>query len=108
MTKVCIWRKDNKATAFEAYGHAGYAKAGIDVVCSAISILVSNTINSLELLCHEKIDVTVDEESGLMRCVFKDVPSDSSQLLVDSMLLGLRQIQDEYGNKYIDIRLEEV
>ena len=74
----------------------------------AISILVSNTINSLEVLCNEKTDVTIDEKIGLIRCVFKNTPSEKSQLIVDSMLLGLKQIQDEYGNKYIDIRFEEV
>ena len=52
--------------------------------------------------------MTIDEKSGLIRCVFKNIPSEKSQLIVDSMILGLKQIQDEYGNKYIDIRFEEV
>ena len=108
MTKVCIWQDNGKTKAFEACGHAGYARSGIDVVCSAITILVSNAVNSLEVLCHEKTDVTVDEKIGLIRCVFKNEPSEQSQLIVDSMILGLKQIQDEYGNKYIDIRFEEV
>ena len=108
MTTVRIWQSENRTKAFEASGHAGDARSGIDIVCSAISILVSNTINSLEVLCNEKTDVTIDEKSGLIRCVFKNIPSEKSQLIVDSMILGLKQIQDEYGNKYIDIRFEEV
>jgi len=59
-------------------------------------------------LCEEKTDVTVDEKIGMIRCVFKNTPSEKSQLLVDSMILGLKQIQEEYGNKYIDIIFEEV
>ena len=57
---------------------------------------------------QKKTDVTVDEKTGLIRCVFRDTPSERSQLLVNSMVLGLRQIQEEYGKKYIDIRFEEV
>lgn len=108
MTTVRIWQDKNKTKAFEAYGHSGYSFSGTDIVCAAISILVSNTINSLEVLCKEKMNVETDEKKGLMRCVFLQVPSDKSQLLVDSMVLGLQQIHEEYGNKYIDIIFEEV
>ena len=108
MTTVRIWQSEDKTKAFEACGHAGYARRGIDIVCSAITTLITTTINSIEKLCEEKTDVTVDEKIGMIRCVFKDTPSERSQLLVDSMILGLKQIQEEYGNKYIDIIFEEV
>ena len=46
MTTVRIWQDRNKTKAFEAFGHSGYSVSGTDIVCAAISILVSNTINS--------------------------------------------------------------
>ena len=108
MTTISIWKNDKGLKAFEAYGHANYSKFGKDIVCSAISILLINTINSIENFTSDIIDVTTDEKSGLIRCVFEKVPSKESDLLVKSMILGLKQIQNEYGKKFIDINYEEV
>ena len=108
MTTIRIWKKDNNISAVEAYGHAGYAKFGKDIVCSAISILMTNTVNSIESLTDDKIVITADDKTGLIRFVFEGTPSEASILLVKSLLLGLKQIQAEYGNKFIDIIYEEV
>ena len=109
MTTVRIWKnRDNIITAFELYGHAKYARLGKDIVCAAISILATNTINSIEELTEDKTNVASDEKSGMIRCVFNNTPSDKSILLVDSMIIGLKQIQKEYGNKFIEIIFEEV
>ena len=45
-------------------GHAGFDQSGRDIVCAAISILVINTINSIEELAAEKIIVDADEKAG--------------------------------------------
>ena len=108
MTTVRIWRQNNTTKAFEAYGHARFAKFGKDIVCSAISILMVNTVNSIENFTEDKINVTSDEKTGLIRCVFQNTPSAESELLINSLLLGLKQIQKNYGNKFIDIIIEEV
>jgi len=108
MTTVRIWKQENSTKAFEAYGHAGYARLGKDIVCSAISILMTNTVNSIENFTSDSITVTSDEKTGLIRCVFSNTPSDKSELLIKSLVLGLKQIQENYGNKFIDIIIEEV
>ncbi len=108
MTTVSIWRKNDSTKAFEACGHAGYARIGKDIVCSAISILMINTINSIDEFTEDRIEVTSDEKTGLIRCVFSDTASADSELLIKSLVLGLKQIQNEYGNKFIDINYEEV
>lgn len=108
MTTVRIWKKDNSINAVEAYGHAGYARFGKDIVCAAISVLMTNTVNSIDSLTEDKIVVTADEKTGLIRFVFEGIPSNDSELLVKSLILGLKQIQSEYGNKFIDIIYEEV
>ena len=94
--------------SFEVSGHAMYAEFGKDIVCSAISVLATTTVNSIESLTDDKIDVSSDPKIGLIRCVFKNVPSNEANLLVNSMIIGLTQIQQEYGNKFIEIIFEEV
>ena len=110
MTTVRIWKsnEDNCYKAFEYYGHAGYARHGKDIVCAALSILAFTTIESLEKLGGDKISYDSDEKIGLIRCTFCDKPSDASNILIDSMIIGLRQIQEQYGNKFIEIIFEEV
>ena len=110
MTTVRIFESKTEGTyrAFEFYGHAGYARQGKDIVCSALSILAYTTVEAIENIVGEDIVVDSDEKSGLIRCTFSGKPSEESVLLVDSMLLGVKKIRDEYGKKFIDIIIEEV
>ena len=78
-------------------GHAGYADYGKDIVCASISCLVINTINSLDELVHEKMEITTEESL-----------SDQGKLLMDSLILGLQNIVSDYGKKYLELKFKEV
>ena len=108
MTSITVIKEDNRILAFTCNGHAGYANASEDIVCAAISILVINTINSIEALTRTKPIVEVKQESGYIHCSFEDDITDDAALLLDAMLLGLSQIQEQYGTKYIDVKIKEV
>jgi hypothetical protein len=79
-------------------GHAGFDQSGRDIVCAAISILVINTINSIEELAAEKIIVDADEKAGTIECHFPNEINEKATLLMDSMVLGLKGIEHDYGN----------
>ena len=89
-------------------GHAGFADAGSDVVCSAISMLVINTINSLDELVKAPMQVDSDEESGLIDCQFTENLNEGGRLLMDSMILGLKGVVSQYGSKYLKLKFKEV
>lgn len=110
MTKVTIHKnRSGDYLGFTCEGHAGYAKRGEDIVCAAISVLVINTINSLEELTKEPMQVETDKEAGKICCIFKEHPlRETSLVLMDSMTLGLQQIQSQYGNKHCKLTVEEV
>ena len=42
MTKVTIFKQQGLYKGFEVSGHSGYADAGEDIVCAAISALTIN------------------------------------------------------------------
>lgn len=110
MTKVTIY-KNQSGDYLELIceGHAGYAKRGEDIVCAAISVLVINTINSLEELTKEPIQVETDEAAGMIRCTFHQHPlKETSRVLMDSLTLGLQRIQAQYGRKHCKLTVEEV
>lgn len=89
-------------------GHSGFAESGKDIVCASISILVINTINSLEELAAEDMETTTNEETGFIDCRFHSDLSEKGVLLIDSMILGLSGIAVQYGRKYLVIKFEEV
>ena len=94
---------------FTCDGHAGYANYGEDIVCASISVLVINTINSLEQIAGEQMQVETDEDAGLIRCSFVNQPlKETSRALMDSLVLGLSQIEKQYGKKHCKLTFEEV
>ena len=109
MTHVSIIKSRNgEYKGFNCIGHSGYANSGEDIVCAAISVLVINTINSLEQLAGEKFKLVIDSEDGLIDCRFEYKINEKSKLLLDSMILGLQEIKKQYGKTFIDLTFEEV
>ncbi len=105
MISVKIYKtEDNNIRGFKCLGHAGYAEHGEDIVCAAVSMLVINTLNSLEKFVPEdKFTVNTDEEQGLIECLFNDKPSEKAKLLLDSMLLGLKSVEENYQGKFLKL-----
>ena len=89
-------------------GHAGYADAGNDIVCSAVSMLVINTLNSLEKLTDTQMEVVSNEDKGRIHCQFTKSPDKSGTLLLDSMVLGLQNVVEQYDKKYLKLKFKEV
>ena len=51
MIKITIYQNQSgKYERLHCIGHAGFAKAGEDIVCAGISALVINTLNAIEKL----------------------------------------------------------
>lgn len=108
MTTVWMKKKQDRYCGFLVTGHAGYADSGSDIVCSAISALVITAINAMEKLAGEAMDVKADEKSGRIEVVFLRPASEASQLILDTMVLGLTDIQEQYGSQYLKLKFEEV
>lgn len=110
MTTVVIC-KDHRGAyrGFYCMGHAGYAKkGGADVLCAAISALTIGTINSLEELAGERLKIVQEEGTGFLKCDFESVLQEKSSFLMDSMVFSLENISREYGDRYLQVKFEEV
>ena len=108
MTSITVIKEEGRIQAFTCNGHAGYANASEDIVCAVISMLVINTINSIEALTKTVPLVETDQKSGYIHCSFEDDITNDAALLLDAMILGLSQIKEQYGTKYIDVKIKEV
>ncbi len=111
MTTVIIRKSaQNEYKSFTCMGHAGYKRFFFekDLVCCAVSVLVINTINSLEEIAKEEMEVTENKETGFIHCVFQNPISEEGTLFMDSFVLGLSYIEKQYGTKYFKLKFEEV
>ena len=108
MIRFKVWRSADQYKGFETSGHAGYAEDGDDIICSAVSVLTINTINSIEEFTEDAYQVEQAEDGGYLRVLFPEDLSDRAGLLMDSLILGIKSIQADYGNDYITLLSEEV
>lgn len=111
MIRVNVFRnKTGDICGFRLKGHADFAEAGSDIVCSAVSVLTINTINCIELFTKAKFECKTDENKGgylsFALSETKEGRADKdAQLLLKTMLNGLSDIEKEYG-LYISINEE--
>jgi uncharacterized protein YsxB (DUF464 family) len=114
MTHATLYKSslNGEILGFRVEGHAGYANAGSDIVCASISILVINTINTIDLYCGCKFTTDVDEKAGLIEFKLnpfeKDLKvSNEVRVLLNGLELGLCQVAKE-NPKSLTITVEEV
>ena len=101
MIKALVSKKDGKYCDFSCSGHAGFGYRGNDVICAAVSMLVINTANAIEKLTD--CDFQATDEGNVIKFIFNSLPDDKATLLMDSLVLGLEEIQKEYGKKYLEL-----
>ena len=95
----------------EMEGHAGLAEdyqEGQELVCAAVSALTLNMANSVEHFTEDPFQAHEDQEKGGFYFRFSSRISSESELLMNSFVFGLLNIEESYGEPYIKIRIKEV
>ena len=109
MIQMTIYRNRNKQyIGFDCMGHAGFAKAGEDIVCAGVSALVLNTVKSIACYTEEPFSADPDEEIGKVCIRFHAPAGHDAELLMKSLTLGLTGIREQYGAKYMTLNFKEV
>lgn len=97
--------KKNEVYGFELLGHAEYKDSGEDIICSAVSLLAINTVNAIEKFTEDDIQYEVNEEQGyILFSVTTEQITEQSAVLLKALQLGLNNIEQEYGKKYIHVK----
>ncbi len=107
MIQILIFKHNNEYSQLKAFGHAEFDDYGKDIVCSAVSVLIINTANSLERFTDDLI-LAETHEDGTTEILLKEHPSKEAVLLMNSLILGLEGIQNQYGKKYLSVDYKEV
>ncbi len=111
MTTVTFLTEESRIIGFEVSGHSGYADAGEDIVCAAITSavrLVEATVNDVMGLCAA-VKVNEREASIALRLpggLASDAES-TCQNLLTGLMVYLAQLHDEYPDN-IEVILDHL
>ena len=106
MITITLYKHQGQYQGFQSQGHADYAEEGYDIICAGVSALTVNAVNSIEHFTQDAI--AVREDDGYVELILEGTCSKETSLLLDSMVLGLENIRETYGRKYLKIVLKEV
>lgn len=102
--------RDLALVAYEIEGHADSAPYGEDLVCAATTALAYSCLTALDDILNIELKYLIYD--GYVRVeVDKLDELDSQQiekvnLLIESLFLGLRQINESYNKKYLSLHTE--
>ena len=102
MTSVTFLTEESRIIGFDAIGHSGFADAGEDIVCAAITSavrLVDATVNEVMGLCAS---VKVDEENGAIAFRLPGGLSQTAESTCQALLAGLMVYLTELHDEYPD------
>ena len=107
MTRCEFFTEEDRITGFSISGHSGYAEAGSDIVCAAISAVVTMAEATINDVCGAKAKVRVGEDEA--RITLKLPKScdeeESVQAVLTGMMLTLCSLRDDYPD-YIEVVME--
>ena len=104
MTRCEFFRENERITGFSVSGHSGYAEAGSDIVCAAISAVVTMAEATINDVCGAKAKVRVkDEQARITRTLPVSCDEEETvQAVLAGMMITLAGMRDDYPD-YIEV-----
>ena len=104
MTRCEFFRENERITGFSISGHSGYAEAGQDIVCAAISAAVSMAECTINDVCGGKAKVRVKEADARITLTLPATceEEESIQSVLAGLMLYLISLRDDYSD-YIEV-----
>ena len=104
MTKCEFFRDHERITGFSVSGHSGYAEAGSDIVCAAITAAVAMAETTINDVCGGKAKVRVKEADARITLTLPATcdEEEAIQTVLAGMMLYLCSLRDDYPD-YIEV-----
>jgi len=99
MTRVTVEYEGDRVRRIECAGHAGNAESGVNIVCAAVSVLMTTCANALEQLAGLADAASVDEKRAMIAVELPDALGKGerdAQTILRTTVLGLTDISHEY------------
>ena len=104
MTRCEFFTEDERITGFSVSGHSGYAEAGSDIVCAAVSAVVTMAEATINDVCGAKAKVRVKNEDARVTLTLPAScdEEEAVQAVLAGMMLTLCSLRDDYPD-YIEV-----
>ena len=104
MTRCEFFMEDDRITGFSVSGHSGYAEAGTDIVCAAISAVVTMAEATINDVCGAKAKVRVKEQDSRVTLTLPSScdEEETVQAVLSGMLVTLLNLKEQYPD-YIEV-----
>ena len=104
MTRCEFFTADDRINGFAISGHSGYGEAGSDIVCAAISAVVTMAEATINDVCGAKAKVRVREENASIRLTLPAScdEEEAVQAVLAGMMLTLISLREDYPD-YIEV-----
>ena len=98
MTTVEFFTEGERISGFGVFGHSGYAEAGKDIVCAAISAAVAMAEATINDVCGAKAKVRVKKDDARITLTLPTScdEEESVQACLAGLMLYLCSLRDEY------------
>ena len=100
MTRCEFFTEDDRITGFSISGHSGYAEAGSDIVCAAISAVVTMAEATINDVCGAKAKVRVGENEARITLKLPKTcdEEETVQAVLAGMMVTLINLQEDYSD----------
>ena len=104
MTRCEFFTEEDRITGFSISGHSGYAEAGQDIVCAAISAVVTMAEATINEVCGAKAKVRVKDADARITLTLPTScdEEDTVQAVLAGMMLTLISFAEDYPD-YIEV-----
>ena len=104
MTRCEFFTAEDRITGFSVSGHSGYAEAGADVICAAITAIVTMAEATINDVCGAKAKVRVKEEDARVTLTLPTScdEEETVQAALSGLMLTLLNIKEDYED-YIEV-----
>ena len=104
MTRCEFFTDNDRITGFSVSGHSGYAEAGADIVCAAVTAVVTMAEATINDVCGAKAKVRVKEQDARITLTLPAScdEEESVQAVLAGMMLTLCSLRDDYPD-YIEV-----
>ncbi len=104
MTSVEFFNEDGRITGFRCSGHSGYADAGADIICAAVSTAVTFASDTITDVLGERAKVKVNEANAeiTLKLPASCEQEEAVQAVLAGMMLTLSRWRDDYPD-YIEV-----
>ena len=98
MTRCEFFTADERITGFSVSGHSGYAEAGADIVCAAVSAVVTMAEATINDVCGAKAKVRVKEDGARVTLTLPTScdEEETVQAVLAGMMVTLISLQEDY------------